>query len=274
MELVDLIEVRKQARPNDDPVLGALIEIQKLDSRRDDNLYRLAEKVSQLERRFGGSTLRADADLRDWLRGYRHSLDAALSDRRELFGAALAEGLEPGGLKLRGQYPKLYAGLFTFDLNFDKGRCRIWYGPEQEMVTEMTLEAGKVAEVVRSARSKLGSGLEPPALLTRILQAFRHARLDRGDAPMPLLALLPYMALLVQTDRFYGDPRKESYREYSRADFSYDLYRVREVGSKLRLTTATRQQTLRRSDFLWIPSREDVEDGHYVATIDVKEEQP
>jgi hypothetical protein len=109
-------------------------------------------------------------------------------------------------------------------------------------------------------------------LLANVKRAFRHVRLDYGNGPLPLLALLPFMALFVQNDRFLTDPQKDNYVGYGRADFSYDLYRLREVDSRPFLTIASRQQTQKRSDFLWIPSREDVEEGSYFAKIDFREE--
>ena len=221
----------------------------------------------------GGPAGAGDTDVQRWLQRYRSELAPAMATQQAHFGNALAGSLEPLGLKLKGQYPKLRAGLFTFELDFEKGRCRIWYGPEQESLGETALDADKVLGAVREIKFKLGSRLEPPELLDKIHQAYACVRLERPDEPVPLLALLPYLAVLVQNNKFRADPRKQSYREYTRADFSYDLYRLRDAAPVFRLITATCEQTQRRGDFLWIPSREDTEDGHYVASIDMKENQ-
>ncbi|RIK38880.1 MAG: hypothetical protein DCC55_19775 [Chloroflexi bacterium] len=274
MDLQELIAARNTTVPDNDPIQNLLLNIQKLDAKRPENLFKLLEKVSQLERKLSGSDTSAETELRSWLQSYRADLAMHVENLRQHFGNTLAEGLQPLGFQLKGQYPKLHAGLFTFDLNFDKGRCRIWYGPEQEALGDTALDAPKVVDTVRKLREKLGSQLGPPDLLARLRLAYRHVRLEQSDGIVPLLALLPFMALSVQTNSFRNDPRKEHYRPYTRADFSFDLYRLRAIGPALRLGIATRQQTRKRTDFLWVPAREEVEGGDYFATIELKEENP
>ena len=273
MELKQVIEARRKAHPDNDAVTPLLIAIQRLDAERAVNLFPLVEKTKQAERKLGEAQLDIDADTRDWLQAYKRLLEAAATERREQFGAALADGLSPLGFKLKGQYPKLYAGLFTFQLDLVKGRCQIWYGPGQEKLVETTLSAEKVLAQVCAIHDRLGSQLDVSMLLSKIRQAYRHARLDRGDGPMPVPALLPYLALSLQSERFYTDPRKELYRSYERADFSFDLFRLRTASSGLRLVIATRQQTQQHSMYLWVPTCEDVDHGDYFAFIDIKEEQ-
>lgn len=272
MELKQLMETYKADLSNDATLSKLLGEIEKLEAKRQENLFALQEKVEQFARRLhhGGSAV--PADLQQWIKDYQATLATALTEQREQFGVALEEGVAPLGIKLRGQYPKLYGGLFTFDLKFDKGRCVIWYGPEQEKLSDMVLDAGKVAESVGKLHSTLGSGLAVDRLMNKLQQAYRHARLDHPGPAVPLLALLPYMALLVQSESFSQNPRKESYRGYSRADFSYDLHRVNTAEANFRLIIATRQQTQSHGQFLWVPAREDVDSGNYFAMIEMKEE--
>jgi hypothetical protein len=272
MELKQLIETYKAASPTDVTLSKLLGEIEKLEAKRQENLFALHEKVAQFARRLHLADNDVPADLQQWVQGYQAVLMTALTEQREQFGIALEEGLAPLGIKLRGQYPKLYGGLFTFNLKFDKGRCEIWYGPEQERLSDMALDAGKVAESIGKLQGALGSDLAVDRLMTKLQQAYRHARLDHATPAVPLLALLPYMALLIQSDSFSQNPRKESYRSYSRADFSYDLHRVNMAEPNFRLIIATRQQTQSHGHFLWVPTREDVESGNYFAMIEMKEE--
>jgi hypothetical protein len=272
MELKQLIETYKATSPNDATISKLLGEIEKLETKRQENLFALQEKVEQLTRRLYLAGNDGPDDLKQWVQEYQALLATALAEQREQFGIALEEGLAPLGIKLRGQYPKLYGGIFTFDLKFDKGRCVIWYGPEQEKLSEVALDANKVAENTSKLHSTLGSSLAMDRLMTKLQQAYRHARLDHSGPTVPLLALLPYMALLVQSDSFIQNPRRESYRSYSRADFSYDLHRVNTAEANFRLIIATRQQTQSHGQFLWVPAREDVESGNYFAMIEMKEE--
>jgi len=62
--------------------------------------------------------------------------------------------------------------------------------------------------------------------------------------------------------KFRENPRKDYYKSYNRADFSYDLYRIKEYQSKntlqynLCLRVATREFTKQRYNFLWVPDNE------------------
>lgn len=272
MELKQLIEMYKAVSPDEVTIIKLLTEIEKLEAKRQENLFVLQEKVEQLARRLHLTVSDTLADLQPWLQEYQTVLTTELAQQREQFGIVLEEGLTPLGIRLRGQYPKLYGGLFTFDLKFDKGRCVIWYGPEQEKLSDMVLDAGKVAESIGKFQGALGSSLAVDHLMAKLQQAYRHTRLDHSGPAVPLLALLPYMALLLQSDSFIQNPRKESYRGYSRADFSYDLHRVSAAEPNFRLIIATRQQTQSHGQFLWVPAREDVESGNYFAMIEMKEE--
>jgi hypothetical protein len=263
---------RQEAAGGSDQLNELLADIERMEAKRDENLFRLAEKLGQVDKRLAAGA-KLDAEAERWLRRYRQELQNSLAERRQLFGPQLADLLEPQGLRLRGQYPRLAAGLFTLTLNLEKGRCRIWYGPEQEELAEVALDPAKTAQELLDRRAGLGSALEVDELLAKLGQAYRHARLEHPDGQMPLLAVLPFMALMAQAQRFRADPRKGNYRDYGRADFSFDLYRLRELGSGMRLGVATRMQTQKRSDFLWVPTREETETGNYWATIDLKEEK-
>lgn len=268
MELSEFVK-HYAADPKAAAIHNLLVRIERLEAKRGRDLYQLAALAEQIERKAAGEGTENARALLDWLTAYRRELAMAKDSHRRQFGLDLAKALEAMGLTLKGQYPALQAGLFQFKLNFDKGRCRIWYGPEQEALIETSLDAAKVADAIRKVRARLGSGLEPPVLLDRLRAAYRHARVDIPSGPVALTALLPYAALAVQTGKFRADPRKSLYREYGRADFSYDLYRLQ---GTLQLVTATRQQTRKHSDFLWVPTREDTESGGYFASINMEKE--
>ena len=272
MELKDLIATRKATHSAKDTGVRLLVVIQRLEANRALNLYALAEKCGQLQRLLDQQSADASEELLRWMRAYRQSLDADLAERRQQFGAALADGLAPLGLRLKGQYPKLHAGLFVFDLNLDKGRCRIWYGPEQERLVETSLDAAKVVDQVQRLQNSLGSGCDLQEWLDLVRRADPPPRLDQPQGVIALPTLLPYLAIFLQEESFRTDPTKEKYRNYGRADFSYDLYSYGDASIPFRLAIANRQQTRHRSDFLWVPTRLDVETGNYYATLVLKEE--
>ena len=273
MDLNQLITERKARLSTPDQVTKLLIAIKKLDTKRESSAFQLQKKIQQLQLSLTTSDRSDDTALRHWLDSYSSEIAGIIKAQSEAFGNALAEGLTPLGIKLRGQYPRLQGNLYAFVVDSTVGRCRIWYGPEQEVLADTDLEAEKTVDAVRKAQSSLGSQLEPEALQALIRRAYLHARLDHPNGPIPILAVLPYVATFVQSERFRLDPRRQNYRSYGKADFSFDMYRVRSATGKFRLTIATRQQTNRRSDFLWVPTRLDTEGGAYFATIEFFEEK-
>lgn len=267
MELSELIQ-RCAAEPDGAALHKLLTDLQNLDSKRSRNLYQLAALAEQIERKVSGTGSQMAQEVLEWLAPYHRELSAAQDDHRRQFGLELEKGMQAMGLELKGHYPTLHAGLFQFKLNFDKGQCRIWYGPEQEALADPRLDATEVATTVKKLREKLGSTIDVSLLLDKIRVAYRHARLETPSGPIALTTMLPYVALAVQSGKFRADPRK-GYRGYGRADFSYDLFRLQ---GKIHLVTATRQQTQKRGDFLWVPTREDIESGGYFASMKLEEE--
>jgi hypothetical protein len=183
---------------------------------------------------------------------------------RKKFGAQLEEELRKIGLSLSGQYPELKAGLFTIELDFDQWKAKLWYGPKQERLGECLFSPNKIISLIQEKRTQLGSQLPENELYEKLRKAYHRAVERKHGEPAPIIKVLPEMSFLIQSSRFLQDPQKENYRSYSRADFSYDIFRLRRFQAKsqslfpthMRLTTATRAHTKKRSDFLWIPDDE------------------
>lgn len=129
-----------------------------------------------------------------------------------------------------------------FTLEVTEGEVIIWYGPKQERLSRCHASPDKVAQRVAELRNRLGSPCSPEEFLSKLYDAYRAIAKD-GEA-------VPITRVLAEVSKRYN-----GYGGYSRADFSYDLYRVRDVASEwgLHLVVATRAYTRRRSDFLWVP---------------------
>jgi hypothetical protein len=256
MSLEDLL---KQVKSNvsDGQRLGKqLDEISRLDKQRAKNLNELKKRVAKLDEALSKLDKATAATLRTWIEVYTQSLETAGSDLRKTFGAELAEQLHPLGLKLEGQYPLLKAGLFSFEVDFDKGTCQIWYGIQQERLAEVPIDPELVVSALQKQRESLGSQKSAAEFVAILKIAYQHAAIEHDPKNgIPLTSVLVYVALAIQPSAFLSDPIRQKYRSYSRADFSYDLYtHAGEIKSAFHLRVATRQQTQRRSDFLWIPT--------------------
>jgi hypothetical protein len=244
-----------------DQMRKLLQDIGKLDAERAANLPKIRRQVARLDTLLNQTDAQQAQPVHDHLEQYKQDLVACEEHIRQRFGVDLEQALQPLGLSLSGTYPELKAGLFLLKLNFDKDRVTIWYGSEQERLGECRLLAADVAKRLEQALASLGSGLDAEPFLKTLQHAYQRTchRLDiAAGERAPINAVLPEVAFLVQHDAFLRNPVREQYRSYSRADFSYDLYRFRQtlVAAGLKLTVAVRAYTRDRKDFLWIPDNE------------------
>ena len=247
-----------------------LRQIVQLDQNRKENLPKLRARVSKLEeiRRLGQGESYVQ-ELADWIDQYKSTIESEAEEIRKQFGAELEQELRQLGLSLSGQYPELNAGLFTIELDFDKGKTTLWYGPKQERLDQCPLSVNKIVIHLERARQELGSQLPEEELLEKLREAYYRAVGTKRGEPVPIIRVLAELAFLLQGPRFLQDPKQENYKSYGRADFSYDLFRIRRFFlkhsrfSKIHLTIATRSYTRRRSDFLWVPDGENGEGTTY-----------
>ncbi|MDI6893767.1 MAG: hypothetical protein QME70_03990 [Bacillota bacterium] len=247
-----------------DGALKLYEEIRRLDQQRGDHVAQLRSRVNKLVRlieELDQAPLDTDG-LRHWVGEYEPLLSQAESELRVRFGRELEAALAEKGFPLRGQYPELKSGLFTLQLDFVRGKATVWYGPKQERLEECPLRPADMASRLEGIMKRLGSGIPEPEFLGKLRQAYARQVSAAVAKGVPITAILGEVAHLVQDARFHQDPRKELYRSYGRADFSYDLFRltrflrVSPSDTHLRLAVATREYTKRRQDFLWVPDDE------------------
>lgn len=264
MKLNQLLEGIALYKRNFDSAVKLLKEISRLDQNRMENLSQLRRQLAKLDDIINQLGQRADLPeaLRSWTSQYKQDLVSFEEQIKKRFGVELEQELKKKGLSLSGQYPILRAGLFTIELDFDKKRVTLWYGPKQERLDQCPLSAVEVANRVEKVRQQLGSHLDEEEFLKKLEKAYFRAAGSKKGAPVPIIEALSELAYLLQSPRFRQDPRRENYKGYSRADFSYDLFRVRRseqrtlFANRLHLTVATRVHTKRRQDFLWVPDDE------------------
>lgn len=264
MELNQLLEELTTYKRNFDSAVKLLREISRLEQNRMENLPQLRARLTKLDKIIGQPGHSADRHevLCNWVEQYKQDLINFEGQIKKRFGVELEQELKGKGLSLSGQYPELKAGLFTIELDFDKRRVTLWYGPKQERLDQCDLLAVEVANRVEKVRQQLGSHLEEEEFLKKLQKAYFRAAGNQQDAPVPIIEVLGELAYLLQSPQFCQDPRRENYKGYGRADFSYDLFRVQRseqhtlFASRLHLTVATRDHTKRRQDFLWVPDDE------------------
>jgi len=258
MDLKRLISEFQEQQKTFQSINKLLRELSRLDENSNENLPRIRQAISTL-RDVANSVQMVEAsahNLTKWISQYELEVKKAEEEIKKQFGAELEKELEKLGLSLSGQYPELKAGLFTIELDFNQWKATLWYGPKQEHLVQCPLSVSKIVSRLEKERQQLGSQLPENQLLEKIGEAYyRAVDMKRGE-DTPIIRVLAELSYLLQSTRFLQDPKCEHYKSYSRADFSYDLFRIRKFQSRIHLTTATRTHTKRRSDFLWVPDDE------------------
>lgn len=236
--------------------------IETLEKDRINNVQQIEKLVGNLQKVVpsipAGSQTRQMVEA--WLSDCVSHLQSDKGEVRRNFGVALENMLKGKGLELKGQYPELKTGFYTIELDFDKSQADIWYGPKQEFMAKARLSPAEVAkQLERIGKALTGRPFREETFLKRLYESYLRAlsRIGRKEGEhAPILQVLADYVFLAQDRRFYTDPRKEHFKGYGRAFFSYDLYRLRQrklLGKELSLVVATRANTVRRESFLWVP---------------------
>jgi hypothetical protein len=257
MILEQLIKRLESEKSSKSQVYKQIQELSRLDADQVGNLTKIKEKIKKISKFLDQSTesISGKELIIVGLQRYQEELNEAESQNRRQFGITLRKELLYLSLELTGQYPTLKAGLFTFKIPSAGSKVTIWYGSEQEKLAECNLKANEVKQKLERILQDLGTNQNQDIFIDKLKQAYSRAQ-DRDTATVPIIRVLPELAFLLQGERYYQDPCKENYRSYSRADFSYDLYRFGKsaLTRGLQLTVAIKQYTRSRHDFLWIPN--------------------
>jgi hypothetical protein len=216
-------------------------------------------------------------EVKQWLTEYNKVIEKQKEEFRFAFGKKLEQLLSQNGFELKGQYPELRAKFYLIEIDFAGKSSRIWYGPKQEFILQTKLSPELIAKELQKVDKYITQRrFNDTEFIERLYRAYRIYLLKQNKSDgeeIPILGLLQELVFLMQDKRFYVNPRKENFKSYSRFLFSYDLYRLkkREINKKhLMLSVATRAYTVRKEDYLWVPSNEQG-DGTTYAFVNFKE---
>ena len=179
--------------------------------------------------------------------------------------------------ELKGQLPVLRVKFYTIRFDFTNGEATIWWGPEKELIKKVNLEPEAIVQTIKSFDENLiKMWAKPEDFLNTIKLAYRHYikinNLESGEK-VNLFDLLLECVILIQGKSFKIDPTKTHFTEYSRIQFSYDLYRMKTISSlttDIQLLVATFAITENREKSLWVPDN-DFGDGTYYQSIAFKD---
>ncbi len=181
-----------------------------------------------------------------------------------------------GFCELKGQLPVLRVKFYTIKFDFNNGEATIWWGPEKELIKKLNLEPVVIVETLKSFDQNLTVKWNQYLDFLNIAkQAYdRYLRLNNlifGEK-VNLFDLLTEVVILTQGKSFKTDPTKSHFTEYSRIQFSYDLYRLKTdntLMANIQLSVATFAITEHKEKSLWVPDN-DAGDGTYYQSIAFK----
>ncbi len=184
-----------------------------------------------------------------------------MTDFKQTFGKDLESGLKNIGFDLRGQYPLLKTGMYELDIDFDKSKVAIWYGPMQEKLASTKLSALDVVKELYAQHKRITEHNFDDDTFIRTLQDIVGERAQIKDIIAECIAR-----------NVYGTKTKKTVRSF----LSYDLHRLNTRHTddqELSMVSATRAYTQRKSDYLWVPAN-DLGQGMYISHIRFRKINP
>jgi hypothetical protein len=230
-----------------------------------ERLASLLKEVERSEKKLEDNAFALRDDLRKVLalpiltsdiKGYAEDLLAQVNEHIDglnaQFGLQLSRACQAKDLPFAGNYPDFRSRLFHIHMDKERGKSLIWYGPQQEKLDVVEHEVNAIIKALEQAPRQISSELDGSTLSDLIRQTFD----EYGRKPYNIIHFLPLLTLVIsrRNKSFREDPVPEHYYKYGRVRFSYDLYRYRdELSPLITLKTATRMNTNRKEDYLWVP---------------------
>ncbi|MGD0818827.1 MAG: hypothetical protein ABR986_10620 [Methanomassiliicoccales archaeon] len=185
---------------------------------------------------------------------------------RDEFGKKIQEEMGKVNLSLTGHFPILKVSYYDLEIDFSKNSVIIWWGPRQEKVSRCRCDGLEVTQkVLEHIQGLRKNAFDPKEHIGKLLQAYRAVVAKEGKKmgdPVPIVQVHLETLIMMQGRSFIEEPSKQSFTDYGRCTFSFDLYRMMNSGCmrcgnlEMGVTTSTFAKTNRRGDFIWIPTNE------------------
>lgn len=190
------------------------------------------------------------------------------------FGLALRNALAEQGIELDGRPPRFTIGRFEINANFVGRSASILYGKEV-VVRKVALSVESIVKVYLGAQKAISGRNEDPARwLENLYSAWETVRRKRASSEPRANIVECYMEMLMlrQPKAFRLDPGKQSFAEYSRAQFAYDFAAYARSGLEHRGlrafgSSATKSHTDNPERSMWIVNGNSPYDGAYIGDV-------
>lgn len=242
----------------------------------DKNAYQIEERLKKVEEKLG--KLKDLEELRDNLNKIKEfveekkkTLEHPKQKLKNYLGAELDRQFREMGRHIEGNLPELKVELLTLEFLLSQSQVKIWYGPKIELLGYSKLIVDEIAQMVM----KIYTGLESTgfkdeqAFLKLLFDAYTNIIKKEGLDLGSSISIIQWLGEITwdrQDKKFLSDPRREYFKNYGRTQLSFDLscLKQREYGSyQLRLGIASREQTKKKEDNLWIPTNRKGDGTHF-----------
>ena len=240
---------------------GALKQLESAVKHMDDRPFAITSTVADVRKALK-PILPTAADLSE-LPAYLNQLEEqgkiATERGRARLAAELHDELTQRGLALQGRLPTPTVGPMTLEFLFgNKPAVKIYYGPKVTLLRTVPLDPKTIADaVLRDMQSLNGDTMDDLAFLTELHTAWKVALIRLNLSPgerVPIRAVHEALAAGRQPPQAW-EPLGRGVVEYGAVRFSHDLTRLRTRSAafgELALTVATREQTKKSADHLWV----------------------
>ena len=193
-----------------------------------------------------------------WVASLSKRLDDEEAWRALSFASDLDQLLRAKHIKLGGNLPMLEAPFFKLEVR--QQDVRVWFGPQREAIGTVPKSAADVATYIEQRLAQLtAEPFDDEHFVEQVYQAYRAvlAGANTTSADPTRIDAVHRQLIVARQDPEFTQNQK--LREYTRMQFGYDLYRLKKrkrSGKELQLVTASRSQTVKHLDSLWVPSDE------------------
>lgn len=190
----------------------------------------IEKKAGQLAA--GGVAARAVASalqrVRSWMTEQREVLQSRLG--KDLKHACAAADLE---FRVVSREDPIEVRIPPLAVTIDKKRGQAEVLFARQPLQTCRADAADIVSTHGKVLKRLETPFKPEQFFQRCLTAWRAARASLGSKAterVEILDFLPYLALEMQSARYRGDPIAKNFKDYPRAQFAYDVLRLRRAG--------------------------------------------
>jgi hypothetical protein len=276
----EIIDNIKSLIKNLDKVLKLLTKYNKSKENLLDNAYLAEKNLTEITKITDAlPPFPIKTSILNFINDEKEILEKAKDDFRFSFGEKLSDLFKKDGKTIKGQYPTLRVGMYTIKLNFEFGEAQLFFGPEVEKIkSKIPLNPTSIYDSITKFDKELNSEkIDPVELFKDFTEAYKRRLLLTGKIigeKLPIIEVLNEFVFIKQPQKFFTDPKKENFRDYSRIKLSYLLYILRKSNNAvkgLKFYVATFDATGDKKNSIWIPDN-DEGDGTYYSYISIETE--